>query len=103
SALRCWQRRSQPGSAYRRAGAVAAPVCSSRNLPGGAFLGILDHDTHRRQLLSNTIGFLEVLARARGGPIRDQRIDSVLVHRDGLGLTFEVFTLRLAQQSEQNR
>src|SRR5579864_2998053 len=40
---------------------------SSRDLPGRALLGILDDDAHRGELIANTIGFLEVLAGARGG------------------------------------
>ena len=40
---------------------------SSRDLPGGAFFGVLDDNAHRRELIADPVGFLEILSRAGGG------------------------------------
>ena len=42
---------------------------SSCDLPGGAFLGILDDNAHRCELVADAIGFLEIL-RARAAVAR---------------------------------
>src|SRR5581483_6784871 len=39
---------------------------SSRDLPGGAILGILQHDPHSGEFVADAIGLLEVLSLARG-------------------------------------
>src|SRR5450631_1475934 len=39
---------------------------SSRNLPGGAVLGVLQHHAHRGELVADAIGFGEVLGFAGG-------------------------------------
>src|SRR5579883_647400 len=72
------RRRSAESSArYNRASVLekAYRDGSSRDLPSGAILGILDCDSHRRKLVADAIRFLEILARTRGGTLRDQSLD----------------------------
>src|SRR6185437_6324883 len=49
------------------------PAGSSRDLPGGALFGILDHDAHRCELVADAIGLLEVLSRTGSGASLNQR------------------------------
>ena len=48
---------------------------SSRDLPGGAVLGVFEHYAHFREFVADAIGFLEILRAARGDPISNARID----------------------------
>src|SRR5262245_16822890 len=34
---------------------------SSRNLPGGTILGVVQHDAHSKELVTDAIGFFEIL------------------------------------------
>src|SRR5690242_5062836 len=43
---------------------------SSRDLPGGAVLGILEHDAHGGEFVADAVGLLEILRLARGGADR---------------------------------
>ena len=54
----------------REFGMRAAP--SSRDLPGGAVLGILQHDAHGGEFVADAVGFLEVFGLARGIARGDQ-------------------------------
>src|SRR4029450_13256506 len=59
---------------------MAYRACSSRNLPCGhglavGILAVLDGNAHRGKLLADTIGFLQILSRARRCALRDQAID----------------------------
>ncbi len=61
----CEQRARRP--ADRAADRLSdVPWPSSGNLPGGAVLGILQHNTHGGQLVADAIGFGEILGLARG-------------------------------------
>src|ERR1700704_6309444 len=67
-------------------------ACSSCNLPGGAFLGILDNDAHRRKLVPDAVGLPEVLARAGRGAGGNQIVN--LFGVDAAGLLLAAFPLR---------
>ena len=43
---------------------AGAQAASSRDLPGGAVLGVLQHDAHGGELVADTVGFGPVLRRA---------------------------------------
>ena len=62
--------RRPPASAARRA--WDAPWPSSRDLPGGAVLGILEHDAHGGEFVADAVGFFEILCLARGVARFDQ-------------------------------
>src|SRR6202011_4656179 len=92
-----WQRLSHRFSMLRTV--CAQP--SSHDLPGGAVLGILDHNAHRCELISDTVRFFEVLACTRGGAVRKQAFD--LLRVDAACLLLASFPVRsaLRQESEQ--
>src|SRR5207302_10152813 len=52
---------------------------SSRDLPGGAVLGVLQHDAHGGKLIADAIGLFEVLFLASGIARCDQSVDRSLV------------------------
>src|SRR5579883_940248 len=68
------------GEGCRRVSGLRSRLPSSRDLPGRSFFGILDHDPHRRKLIADTIGFLEVLAGPRGGAVRNQFFDMARIN-----------------------
>ena len=43
------------------------PSLSTRDLPGGAVLGVLEHDAHGEEFVADAVGFGEVLGFAGGG------------------------------------
>src|SRR6266705_2046189 len=101
------QRRSQPASAYPPRGTAAARVLaaigpSSRDLPGGAVLGILDDYAHCRKLIADAVGLLEVLARPGCGARGNQCIDASLVYYDDLGIIREVLPFGPMEQPEDH-
>src|SRR5262249_25011520 len=59
-------RAARPPAETAAARAWDAPAPSSRDLPGGAVLGILEHDTHGGEFVADAIGLLEVLRLAGG-------------------------------------
>src|SRR4051794_32872528 len=75
---------------------------SSRDLPGGAFFGILDHDSHSSKFVADAIGLLEILSGARSITRRDRCVHNLAVHRNSFWITFEILSPGLAQQSEHH-
>ena len=62
---RCWRGRFPQESERRPAASAASRVFaadarSSRNLPGGAVLAVLQHDAHLREFVADAVGFGEV-------------------------------------------
>src|SRR6202041_941822 len=103
---RRWQRRSPPVRAYPLQETAAervwaAPVPLSRDLPGSAFLGILDDNAHRRQFIADPIGFLEVLSCAGRGAVRNQAIDLLGIDTAGLLLSTIPGRSALRQETEK--
>src|SRR3984893_4385258 len=74
---------------------------SSRDLPGGAVLGILDDDAHRGEFVADAIGFLEVFSRTRGGAIGDQAIHPLGVDAARLLLALLPRRGRLREESKE--
>src|SRR5260370_18696671 len=79
-APRCWRGRSRSAAAYPRSGTAAARMRdarapSSRRLPGGPVLGVLQHDAERRELITDAVGLGEVLLSAGIEPRRDAQFD----------------------------
>src|SRR6476620_8534770 len=69
---RCCRGRFPARAAHLPAGTAVsrawdAPWPSSRDLPGCAVLGILEHNAHGGEFVADTVGFLEVFCRARIG------------------------------------
>src|SRR6185503_18269259 len=71
-AQRCAKQHSPPPPPPpRRGGGGAKPfrarllVSSSRDLPGGAVLGVLEHDAHGGELVADAVGFFKILCLAR--------------------------------------
>src|SRR3984885_13358276 len=79
----------------------AAPVPLSRDLPGGAFLGILDDNAHRREFIADAVGFLEVFSGAGSGAIRNQAIDLLGIDTAGLLLSTIPGRSALRQETEK--
>src|SRR5579859_7196297 len=77
---------------------AAARAHSSRDLPGGAFLGILDHDAHGSELVANAVGLLEILACASGGAIRNQCTNDAIIDDSRSWIASQVLLFRLSQQ-----
>src|SRR6185437_8475 len=76
-------------------------LTSSRHLPRGAVLGILEHDAHGGELVAEAVGLLEVLGLARRGAGVDQRL-----HFRGIDIRSGLSARRplrraLAQEAEQ--
>ena len=68
---------SPPSPRTRGEGKTARASCnSSRDLPGGAVLGIFQHDAHGGEFVADAVGFLEVLGLAGRGAGVDQRLTS---------------------------
>ena len=70
SVPRLRREKSPPAAAHPSAASAAARVLaergrSSRDLPGGAVLGVLQHDAHFGEFVADAVGFLEVLCLAR--------------------------------------
>src|SRR5581483_258264 len=99
------QRRRAAGSSgrYNRASVSekAYRDGSSRDLPGGAILGILDCDSHGCEFVADAVRFLEILAHTRGGTLCDQSLD--LGHIDAARAAFAALPLfaAFAQESKQ--
>src|SRR5581483_2024688 len=76
---------------------------SSRDLPGGAVLGVLDGDAHRGELVADAIGLLEVFSRTRGGAIGNQRVDAIGI--DAACAALAGFPMRgaLGQESQKTQ
>ena len=57
-------------------GEVGLASCwSSRDLPGGAVLGVLEHHAHGGELVADAVGLGEVLGFAGGVTFIDERFD----------------------------
>src|SRR6267143_6442198 len=57
-------------------GEVVLACCwSSRDLPAGAVLAVLEHNAHGGKLVTDAVGLGEVLCRAGGGALIDERFD----------------------------
>src|SRR5690348_2036226 len=54
---------------------------SSRDLPGGAVLGVLEHDAHGGELVADAVGFFEVFGSTSPLPRLDERRDLRFVDR----------------------
>src|SRR5262249_27591613 len=74
---------------------------SSRDLPGCAVPGILDRNPHRRELVADAIGLLEVLSRARCRTIGDQGIDALGIDPARLPLASLPLRRALGQEAQQ--
>src|SRR5579864_9435112 len=74
---------------------------SSRDLPGGAVFGILDHHSHRRKFVADAIGFLEILARARSGARRDQICNLLCIDTPRLLLSASPRVGALGKESQE--
>src|SRR5260370_9428625 len=62
-------------------GEVVLACCwSSRNLPGSAILGVLKHDAHGGEFVSDTVGLRKVLGVAGSTTRSNQRFDFILVN-----------------------
>ena len=54
---------------------------SSRDLPGGAVLGVFQHDAHFGELVADAVGFFEVLCLAGGVASLDRALSTVTLIR----------------------
>src|SRR4029078_13237244 len=71
-----WRRPAADRAAARRSGGRGP---SSRHLPGGAVLGVLQHHTHFRKSVADAVGLFEVFNLTRVVARRDPAFD--LLHR----------------------
>src|SRR6516165_649629 len=82
------------GKAYR--------ACqSSRNLPRGAVLRILEHDSHTCELVSDAVRLLEIPGSSGLRPGIDQGLYFCFVDCRSAWIACEVFSPRLLQNAEQ--
>src|SRR5579883_1425727 len=58
----------------------SSPKASSRNLPGGAVLGVLEHHAHGGEFVADAVGLGKVLCRAGYGPGLNEGVDSCVVN-----------------------
>src|SRR5499427_9221301 len=70
----------QGGREPRGARGKSSPNPSSRDLPGGAVLGVLEHHAHGSEFVADAVGFCEILGLACGGAGSDQRFDLILIN-----------------------
>jgi hypothetical protein len=54
---------------------LACASSSSRDLPGGAILGVLEHDAHFGQLVADAVGFFKILGPAGSDSLSNPRVD----------------------------
>ena len=76
------QKRRDRSATSAAARALASRGGSSRDLPGGAVLGVFQHDAHFGEFVADAVGFLEVLHFARGIARFDQAGDLAFVDRN---------------------
>src|SRR5215475_16014117 len=78
-------------------------VCasSSRDLPGGAVLAILEHHTHGGKFVSDAVGLGKVLCRTCSGSSLDEGVDSCSVNLSSPRMPIDVNAASRFEQSQE--